>query len=458
MKYSLKDLISKITPPDMSNYRKFIPLYIKEAQKGVNWEQWDKEVFDDYFEKAFNAVAYLGQGAFRPKHKQAIKANWMKIAPHLKAIASSQDVPLWDEYRAIKRIVIQCTEDNMQIATNRMLACLQPNLLCTEVDLKKINELYDYIITYTDTEIPKYDRNSWERASYELLKLFHTILPGKDVSEYAYMPWKLLDLFRDMEKNVLPTYWLVSSNDNIFRVADCLKENQCVDWQSSFKPKKGDIVFIYLSKPIQRICFKTIVTRTNIPRREIINDTKYWGKDHAPKDEFDPDGLHFRMQLIQESDSLGLHLSKLLQHGLKKAPQGPKKLYGEILNYILPFFDSQQNDYDEIEDNKDYYEGALKRVYVNKYERDHDARMKCIEAHGYKCSVCGMDFEKMYGELGKGFIHVHHIVPISTIGEEYKIDPVKDMVPVCPNCHAMLHRGKDGQVLSVDELKEIIKQ
>lgn len=330
MKYSLKDLISKITPPDTSQYRKFIPLYIREAQKGVNWEQWDKEIFESYFEKARNAVAYLGQGAFRPKHKQAIKDNWMKIAPHLKAIASSQDVPLWEEYREIKRLVIQCTKDNMQIATNRMMACLQPNLLCTEVDLKKVNELFDYIATYTDTEIPKYDRKNWESASYELLKLFHTILPGKDVAEYAYMPWMLLKLFRDMNKGKLPPHWLVSSN-------------------------------------------------------------------------------------------------------------------------------SQQNDYDEIEDNKDYFEGALKKVYVNRYERDKDAREECIKAHGCICSVCEMDFEKMYGELGKGFIHVHHIVPISTIGEEYKIDPDKDLVPVCPNCHAMLHRGQDGQVLSVEELKGIIK-
>ena len=62
----------------------------------------------------------------------------------------------------------------------------------------------------------------------------------------------------------------------------------------------------------------------------------------------------------------------------------------------------------------------------------------------------------MYGELGQGFIHVHHIVPISKIGKEYKIDPINDLVPVCPNCHAMLHRGKDGKVYRIDELKEII--
>ena len=66
--------------------------------------------------------------------------------------------------------------------------------------------------------------------------------------------------------------------------------------------------------------------------------------------------------------------------------------------------------------------------------------------------ICGFDFEKTYGEIGKGFIHVHHIVPVSEIGESYRVDYEKDLIPVCPNCHAMLHR-KGG---SVEGLKEII--
>ena len=100
------------------------------------------------------------------------------------------------------------------------------------------------------------------------------------------------------------------------------------------------------------------------------------------------------------------------------------------------------------------FEGALKKVFVNRYERDREAREKCIAKKGCKCSVCEMDFEKVYGEIGRGFIHVHHIVPISSIGAEYLIDPEKDLLPVCPNCHAMLHHGKDGEVLTIEELKK----
>ena len=78
MKYSLKELIGQIEKPNLSQYKKFTPLFIAEAEKGLNWTEWDKDVFDDYFEKAHNSVAYLGQGVLRPHHKEVIKKNWMK--------------------------------------------------------------------------------------------------------------------------------------------------------------------------------------------------------------------------------------------------------------------------------------------------------------------------------------------------------------------------------------------
>jgi len=111
---------------------------------------------------------------------------------------------------------------------------------------------------------------------------------------------------------------------------------------------------------------------------------------------------------------------------------------------------------DEIEANEKFTEGSKKVVTVNAYERNSKARHKCIEKYGWKCQCCGLDFEKVYGEIGKGFIHVHHIKSISEIGKEYKIDPHKDLIPLCPNCHAMIHRG--DPVFSLEELKEMIHQ
>ena len=107
---------------------------------------------------------------------------------------------------------------------------------------------------------------------------------------------------------------------------------------------------------------------------------------------------------------------------------------------------------DEIDPQETFVEGARKKVTVNAYERNLQARQKCLDAHGYKCSACEMSFEEYYGDLGRGFIHVHHIRELSRLSGEYKVDPVKDLCPVCPNCHAMIHRKKPA--LSVDELRQ----
>lgn len=105
----------------------------------------------------------------------------------------------------------------------------------------------------------------------------------------------------------------------------------------------------------------------------------------------------------------------------------------------------------------DYIEGAKKTIIVNAYERDPEARRACIKHYGFVCQCCGFDFEKTYGELGKNFIHVHHIRPLRTLGEGYCINPVTDLIPLCPNCHAMIHRGNDARPLSVDDLRKMLR-
>ena len=254
------------------------------------------------------------------------------------------------------------------------------------------------------------------------------------------------------------TYWLISSNDSIFRLEDCLNESQYVNWQSSFSPKVGDVVFIYRTKPTQRVCYMMEVVAINIPYRKTINDIKYWGEKHSPKGETNLDEPYHRLKVLGKANSMLLHLDELKKLGLKGVPQGPRKIFGNLLEHILSVFNAgpADNDFEELPSFEGLFEGAKKTIAVNQYERNRDARQKCIDAHGYKCKVCGMDFEKMYGELGRGFIHIHHVVPISTIGKEYLLDPVKDLVPVCPNCHAMLHRGINGRVLTVEELRNVV--
>jgi 5-methylcytosine-specific restriction protein A len=111
---------------------------------------------------------------------------------------------------------------------------------------------------------------------------------------------------------------------------------------------------------------------------------------------------------------------------------------------------------DEVVTPAAYYEGALRTITVNAYERDPRARQACIEHYGTRCSVCELDFGVVYGSLGDGFIHVHHLVPLAKVGKTYVVDPIKDLRPVCPNCHAMLHRGK--AVLAIEELKVLFSK
>jgi 5-methylcytosine-specific restriction protein A len=106
---------------------------------------------------------------------------------------------------------------------------------------------------------------------------------------------------------------------------------------------------------------------------------------------------------------------------------------------------------EEIPEQAPVFEGAKRSITVNAYERDRAARQRCIRRWGLACTVCGFDFERTYGEIGSGFIHVHHLKPLAEIGEVYALVPEADLRPVCPNCHAMLHRGE--VVLGIDELR-----
>jgi len=110
---------------------------------------------------------------------------------------------------------------------------------------------------------------------------------------------------------------------------------------------------------------------------------------------------------------------------------------------------------DEIVTPERYWEGAVRRIAVDAYERDPRARKACLRHHGFTCYVCGFNFSAAYGDLGNGFIHVHHLRQLSDIGSEYEVNPIDDLVPVCPNCHAMLHRTNPP--LSLEELRIAIK-
>lgn len=100
-------------------------------------------------------------------------------------------------------------------------------------------------------------------------------------------------------------------------------------------------------------------------------------------------------------------------------------------------------------------EGAAKQYYGKRYERDPKNRKIALEVHGTVCVICGFDFEKVYGDRGMGFIEVHHTVPLSSYDEEHTVNPETDLVPVCANCHRIIHRRRD-KVLNIEEMKLIL--
>ncbi|WP_187367778.1 MULTISPECIES: HNH endonuclease [Enorma] len=101
-------------------------------------------------------------------------------------------------------------------------------------------------------------------------------------------------------------------------------------------------------------------------------------------------------------------------------------------------------------------EGSSCEVTLDRYERSEVARKACIAAHGATCAICGFDFSHTYGAAFAGIIQVHHIVPLHVIGEEHEVDPVRDLIPVCPNCHVALH-SKPGGTYLPDELRALMQ-
>lgn len=111
---------------------------------------------------------------------------------------------------------------------------------------------------------------------------------------------------------------------------------------------------------------------------------------------------------------------------------------------------------DENAGHTKHEEGSRFRIEVNIYERSRDARNKCVEYYGACCSVCDFEFGSIYGDIGTNFIHVHHLVPLSEISTSYIVDPVRDLRPVCPNCHAMIHRRSPA--FSITEIRKLLRR
>ena len=141
---------------------------------------------------------------------------------------------------------------------------------------------------------------------------------------------------------------------------------------------------------------------------------------------------------------------------------GVREIGEHIFNNILsraklkPLQIAESRGHEATWDFESRTEGSPFVYYGVRYERDPKLRVQAIAIHGLACKACGFDFEKAYGEYAKGYIHVHHTQPISEFEAPRPVNPETDLVPLCANCHAVVHR-KRTSTLSLDELSAMVR-
>lgn len=183
------------------SYKHFVPLFIQEAKTKTRWEDWDKDVFGEFFERPNDqCVSSLQQGYFSNSERSELKNHWGEISPLLKVIADNQDIPQWSAYDQLANVIRRYTKKNMRAATCRLAAALQPQLLCTIVDDKSLCRLYQLMEKYVSEDIPVCEGSLFHK-SHVMCRLFQSNLKDGNFMEIATYPWKILHLLESMENN-----------------------------------------------------------------------------------------------------------------------------------------------------------------------------------------------------------------------------------------------------------------
>jgi HNH endonuclease len=152
-------------------------------------------------------------------------------------------------------------------------------------------------------------------------------------------------------------------------------------------------------------------------------------------------------------------LKNLLERSVKPYLTRPASCASTALSMIDTIDITVRDDIEsfEHEENQTFVEGERVSRYSNFYERNRELRAAAVRHHGTVCKTCGFDFSEIYGEHGREFIEVHHLIPVSSLTNSKCIDPVYEMTVLCSNCHRMIHRRRNN-ILTIDQLKEIIRR
>ena len=209
-------------------YKKFVPRFIEEAQNKNNWDDWDKDVFREFFEKSNDqCISSLQQGYYTNIEKEEIKNNWSELAPLLKKIAIQQDQMDLVSYEEIKKWLRKYTSQNRKAAVNRLIASLQPNLLCTVVNedsLRALMQKIKQLDPKTDLKIG----GNWFENSNAILNYFKDNLPHENVYDIMTYPWQ--------------TYELLTKKESSNTTNEMSENNQSINIKSLLEYKKQIIL------------------------------------------------------------------------------------------------------------------------------------------------------------------------------------------------------------------------
>jgi 5-methylcytosine-specific restriction enzyme A len=234
---------------------------------------------------------------------------------------------------------------------------------------------------------------------------------------------------------------------DVYEILDVPVEVQGGDWDTGYHPYGSDY-FIF--------CTLGSAGRTghDYPNRFDGDDLIWYGKTGSklehPSIQYMISGKGKVFVFFRSSDREPFQYAGL---GTAKRTDGKRIPVEVVWEFNSPTEFHPEHVPGELRKGRKYAEGSTKRISVNAYERNPQARRDCIAHYGVTCQVCGFDFEAVYGpELGRGYIHVHHLVSLSKVTEEYEVDPINDLRPVCPNCHVMLHRR--SETTTIEHLKD----
>ena len=213
--------------------------------------------------------------------------------------------------------------------------------------------------------------------------------------------------------------------------------------------RPGDVIYV---KQAKRLVGRGVVagpyffdTELRITNPTVSDD---WPLAHQVLVKWDTDFTPIELSLGSEQTTV-LRLDGERLQRLEKAIAAVRAAAGRVHrpSTLLP---------EQVDPGTAYPEGAARSIRVNAYERSARAREACIAYYGAHCSVCGISLAERYGPEFDDVVVVHHLVPVAQIGKTYKVNPIQDLRPVCPNCHAVIHSHKPP--FSIDEVREMLKR